>query len=82
MRGQNPLGDIPADTLVIPGLVLVDGGLCLGQEVVHVSGLNLPSEVSIAIFGRVAGDIFMADDAACLAGKVHRHIMRGSRTIL
>ena len=49
---------------------------------IDVFGLNFPTEICVAIFGSLALDIFWADKAARLAGKVHGDIMQRSITLL
>ena len=49
---------------------------------IDVLGLNFPTEICVAIFGSLALDIFWADKAARLAGKVHGDIMQTSVTLL
>ena len=57
--------------------------LGFSEKMVDVLRLNFPSEIGVAFFGTMPGDVLGTDDAARFtARKIHGHIILGSTTLL
>ena len=73
-----------------PWLRSVDGGLRVGQQVVHLARVDLPPEVSAPVLvgrtlrrGRkVVRHVLLVDDPAALAREVHRGEVSRPRALL